>query len=283
MWSYLKASFRRKKARRITREYPPRIDRFQLEGFGEVEFANWTNPLTPEIKLDNEMVGFFKKYIRPGDLVIDIGANVGDTTVPMALCAESTGLTLGFDPNPYVFKILQKNAELNAGKLQLIPVPFAISKEDGEEYYFISSEASFGNGAISPSKDSSHGTFVFPEKVKGVNLQKFLQREYPEWQEKLSFIKIDTEGYDKEILKSIGDLIDARRPVIVAESFGKASDAAKMELYEVIARHRYHISYFSDFVSHAEEIPIAKKEDMLKWTKTINIVGIPQQSDHSDT
>lgn len=276
MFSCFRASFKRKKARRITCEYPPRIDHFQLEGIGEVEFANWTNPLTPEIKLNDEMVGFFRKFISPGDLVIDIGANVGDTTVPMALCAGPSGLTLGFDPNPYVFKILQKNAELNPGKVRLIPVPYAISREDGEEYYFISSEASFGNGAISPSKESSHGKFVFPEKVRGVNLQKFLQREYPEWQEKLSFIKIDTEGYDKEILKSISDLIEARKPVIVAESFGKAAESAKMELYDVIAQHGYNISYFSDFISNAQEMPITKKEDMLKWDRTINICAIPR-------
>ena len=54
------------------------------------------------------MVDFYKKCIKKGDFVIDIGANVGDTTVPMAIAAGAEGLTLGFDPNPYVYKILEK-------------------------------------------------------------------------------------------------------------------------------------------------------------------------------
>ncbi|MCO5236598.1 MAG: FkbM family methyltransferase [Chitinophagaceae bacterium] len=276
MFRYLKASFNRKKARRVTREYPPRIDRFQIDGIGEVAFANWTNPLTPEIRLHNGMVEFFKKFIKPGDLAIDIGANVGDTTVPMALCTGLEGLTLGFDPNPYVFKILQKNAGLNPDKVRLVPVPYAISSRDGEEYYFVSSEASFGNGAISPTKESRHGKFVYSGKVRGVNLHAFLKREYPEWLNKFTFIKIDTEGYDKEILKSIGSLIDACKPVIIAESFGKATDAEKMELYDVIARHGYSVFYFADFDVEANVIPVLHRDDMLRWKQTINIYAIPR-------
>ncbi len=257
-------------------EYPARIDHFHLDGIGDIEFANWTNPLTEKIKIHDGMVNFFKKFIKPGDLAIDIGANVGDTTVPMALSTGREGLTLGFDPNPFVFKILQKNASLNQDKMRLIPVPYAISKQDGEEYFFISSEASFGNGAISPVKDSTHGKFVHPDKVKGVNLHQFLKREYPEWIKKFSFIKIDTEGYDKEILKSISDLIAVCKPVIVAESFGKASDEAKMELFETIARHDYDIFYFADFDINAAIEKVPAKEDMLKWKQTINIYAIPK-------
>lgn len=276
MFNYLKASFRRKIARRVTKEYPANIDRLDLEDIGKIDFARWDNPLAPPVELTASTVRFFKQFIKEGDLAIDIGANIGDTTVPMALSTGSSGLTLGFDPNPYVFKILQKNASLNPGKINLVPVPYAISA-DGEEFYFISSEASFANGGISPTKDSKHGKFVFPEKIKGVNLKNFLTENYGQWLNRFSFIKVDTEGYDKEIIKSASDLLSQYKPTIVAESFGKATDEAKMELYDVIERLGYDIFYFEDFKIEAKVEKMTSRTDITKWKKTINVYATPKK------
>ena len=113
MFKYLKNSFLRKKARRITKEYPPIIEDFDLGSFGIFQFANWSNPLVPRITIDRPMIEFYNQFIKDGDLAIDIGANIGDTTVPMAISTSKNGLTIGFDPNPYVFKILEKNSTLN--------------------------------------------------------------------------------------------------------------------------------------------------------------------------
>jgi len=276
MFNYLKQSFRRKIARRVTKEYPANIDRLDLGDAGKIDFARWDNPLAPPVELTASTVQFFKQFIKEGDLAIDIGANIGDTTVPMALCAGSSGLTLGFDPNPYVFKILQKNASLNPGRINLVPVPNAISA-DGEEFYFISSEASFANGGISPTKDSKHGKFVFPEKIKGVNLKNFLTQNYGQWLNRFSLIKVDTEGYDKEIIKSASDLLSQYKPVIIAESFGKATDEAKLELYDVIERLGYDIFYFEDFRIEAKVEKMTSRTDMTKWKNTINVYATPKK------
>ncbi len=275
MINYLVRSFKRKIARRITKEYPPIVNTYQLKNEGTVEFANWDNPLMHQFELTQPNIDFFRKFIKEGDLAIDIGSNIGDTTVPMGLATGKAGVTLGFDPNPVVFKILEKNASLNKDKTNIVPVRCAISSNE-ESFYFVSSEASFSNGGISPTKDSSHGKYVYPEKIKGINLNNFLVENYPDHIDKLSFIKIDTEGYDKEIVKSIGDLIEKCKPVIVAESFGKNSNEAKMELYQVIAQHGYDIFYFEEFDINATVKPIATAEEMTVWNDTINIYAIPK-------
>ena len=272
--SYFKESFRRKKARRITQEYPAKIDSFDLKNEGKIEFANWDNPLLSPKFVSQEMVDFFKKFIKQGDLVIDIGANIGDTTVPMALAAGSSGITLGFDPNPYVYKILEINASLNKEKQNIIPLLNAISVKD-EDFYYVSSEASFSNGAISPTKESKHGKFVYPNKIKGINLLQFLEKNYMDKLNVFSFIKIDTEGYDKEIIKSIHDLIEKYKPTIVAESFGDSTDEEKIELYDVIANHGYEIFYFEDFDIYAKIIKLENSNEITNWKKTINIYAIP--------
>ena len=273
--NYFKESFRRKKARRFTREYPSKIDSFDLKEEGKIDFANWDNPLAPHRIVSQEMVDFFKKFIKKGDLVIDIGANIGDTTVPMALAAGNSGVTLGFDPNPYVYKILEKNASLNKEKQNIVPLLYAISESD-EDFYYISSEASFANGGISPTVNSIHGKFVYPGKIKGVNLLAFLEKNYPQNLKNFSFIKIDTEGYDKEIIKSIPGLIEKYKPTIVAESFGKSTPEEKMELYDVIAKHGYEIFYFEDFDITAKVIKLADRQDITKWKETINIYAVPR-------
>ena len=274
MLKYFRESIKRKIARRITKEYPPKVEQIEVEGYGKIDFANWTNPLVPHCSLTAEMIGFFKQFINEGDLVIDIGANIGDTTVPMALCAGATGLTLAFDPNPLVFKILEKNASLNPGMQNIEPLRFAISKEE-ESFYFVSSEASFGNGGISVTKESPHGKFVYPEKILGINLHHLLESKYSDRVLRLSFIKIDTEGYDKEIIKSIHDLIIKCKPVIVAESFGDASDSDKKELFDVIHKCGYEIFYFEDFNINAPVIKLNENTDMLRWSYTVNIYAKP--------
>ena len=273
MINYIKKALRRKKARRVTQIYPFRIDKFNLEREGLIEFANWENPLIEPKDVTQSQVDFFGKFIQKGDFVIDIGANIGDTTVPMALAAGKEGLTLGFDPNPYVFTILEANAKLNKDKANILPVLNAISTKE-EEFYFISSEATFANGGISPTKESIHGKFICPDKIKGVNLFDFLKKNHKDRLNKLSFIKIDTEGYDKEILKSIADLIQEYKPNIVAESFGKSSNEEKEELFNVISKHGYCLFYFEDFAMEAETQEIKTAQEMTLWKKTMNIYAI---------
>lgn len=275
MINYFRESFKRKIARRFTREYPTRVDAFEIEGVGEVKFANWLNPLVKPVEFDVASIGFFRQFVKEGDFAIDIGSHTGDTTLPMAFCAGVSGLTMAFDPNPYVFKILEKNAELNKDKCNIVPLNCAISVKD-EEYYFISSEASFSNGGISLTKKSRHGKFIHPEKVKGINLKSFLEKEYAQWLPKLTFIKVDTEGYDKEIIKSISGLIAERKPVIVAECFGKMPDADKIDLYETLDGLGYEIYYMPDFSSEVKMEKIATSTDILQWKKTIDICAKPK-------
>ncbi len=90
-----------------------------------------------------------------------------------------------------------------------------------------------------------------------------------------SFTKIDTEGYDKEIIKSIHDLIEKYKPTIVAESFGDSTNEEKIELYDVIAQHGYEIFYFEDFDVTAEIIKLDNSHEITNCKKTINVYAVP--------
>lgn len=276
MLKYFKESFRRKKARRVTARYSTLVKEFELEKDGVIEFAVWQNPLYTYVsEISQSNVDFFRKYVKEGDLVIDIGANVGDTTIPLAIASGKEGTTLAFDPNPYVYEVLRQNSKLNQDKTNIVPVNSAISAKAGE-FYFASTEASFANGGISDSPKSNNGKFVYPAKINGVNLSEFLQENYPNYREKFSFVKIDTEGYDKEIIKSIADLLAECKPVIVAEVFAGNTDEEKMELFDVIAQHGYEIYQFDSFEENTTTKKLEVASDILSWKTTTDIYAIPK-------
>lgn len=261
---YLRASFARKKARRFFREYPYEISRFSLTSEGAVEFANWKNPLVSQFGITQSQVNFFKQFITTGDLAIDIGGNVGDTTVPIALAAGKDGLVLAFDPNPYVFRILEINAGLNKQSTNIVPLPFAITEQDGE-FFYASSEASFSNGGISAEASGKHGAYQLKQKIRGVNLEKLLDSQYGQWINKLSFIKIDTEGYDKEIIRSVSNLLQRCKPVVLAECFGGLTAAERKELFDLLADKGYELFYFGDFEEGTKVEPILNAAEMNRW------------------
>lgn len=273
MFDYLKQSFARKKARRVFSKYPYEVTSFQLANDGLVQFANWKNPLVSPKQITQSEINFVRRFAPKGSFCVDIGANIGDTTVPMALAVGKEGLTLGFDPNPMVFEILEANARLNPDKTNIVPVPYAVMEEAGE-FYYASSEASFGNGGLSADENNPHGKFRLEHKVKGVNLEQYLNEHYADWLPKLSLIKVDVEGFDKDVLRSITSLVARNKPVLIAECFSEATLDEREELYRVVADQGYDLYYFADFDETAEVVKLAVS-DMNRWNN-FNFYALPK-------
>ncbi len=272
---YLKEKLARRKARRIFQEYPFEVQNFQLEKEGPVQFANWKNPLMKDFILTQKHVDSFRRFIPEGTLAIDIGTNIGDTTVPMALAAGKNGLVLGFEPNPHIAKIAIANAGLNKEKTTIQVLPYAIAEKEAE-FYYSSSEASLSNGGISNKPNSIHGSYTLPNKILAVNLENFLERNYAGWLSKLSFIKIDTEGYDMEIIQSIQSLLKKYRPVVEAECFSKLTSQQRNDLYDCIVNQGYEIYYFDD-LGNADSEQKLNRADMHKW-RHFNFYAVPKKS-----
>lgn len=273
MFNYLINSFKRKRARRFFRTYPSAIDTFDLTRTGIIKFANWSNPLVSRKEITQGKVDFFKHFVPEGSMCIDIGANIGEYTVSMALAVGKSGLVVSFDPNPMVFNVLKTNSELNVDKTNIKPFNCAISETD-EAFYYNSSEASFSNGGISTEAENRHGKFQLPEKIKGVVLETFLDTHFKEDLSRLKLIKVDTEGYDKEILKSIAPIIKKYKPAIIAECFPKLNKAERIDLYQTIAQHDYDLHYLKGIDGKADIVKITE-DDMERW-KHFDIYAVPR-------
>lgn len=70
-----------------------------------------------------ETVRCYQQIVRPGDAVLDIGANIGAHTPHLARCVGPQGRILAFEPTDYAFAKLTRNVALNpelAGRIQCL-------------------------------------------------------------------------------------------------------------------------------------------------------------------
>ena len=209
-----------------------------VPGFGLVQYAQWLHPKETEKKVSATFLDLLRRFIRPGDTVIDVGAHTGDTTLPMALLAGPEGCVIALEPNPYVFRVLSQNASLNPSLTNIKPFNLAATAEDGE-FVFHYSDSGYCNGGFF-SEISSRGHGHHHElKVTGRRLGKLLRSGVCPDSARLSFIKIDTEGYDRQVIESVRDIIDVQRPTLMVEAYKRLSRAERIALFESVCRMGY--------------------------------------------
>jgi FkbM family methyltransferase len=246
------------------------VRRFELERDGLVEYAQWLHPSETPKLITQPAVDALRQFISPGDFVIDIGAHSGDTTVPMALAAGPGGCTLALEPNPHVFKVLAANAALNRDKTNIVPRCLAATERDGD-FVFHYSDASFCNGGFKSQQRWPFFRRKYPLTVRGQNLLAVLETEFAAWLPKLSYIKVDAEGYDRAILATILPILRDRQPVIRTEVFRKLLAAERYALFDLLADAGYRVHrYAGEAQPIGEEL---QRPDMTR-EKHFDVLGV---------
>jgi FkbM family methyltransferase len=254
------------------REYGYTVVDYDFAKEGRVQYAAWDHPKELPKRFDQAYVDVLREFLKPGDFAIDVGAHSGDTTLPMALALGAQGGVFALEPNPHVFKVLAANADLNTGKARIFPLMFAATEEDGE-YEFEYSDPGFSNGGfhqgISPWR---HGHF-FKLKVQGRNLIRFLEREYPREMAKVRYIKIDAEGHDHAIVKSLRKLIESNHPYIRTEIYKHLPLEARRAYFQELQGLGYRLYKFED-EKHYKGQELA--ESMLMDWEHFDIFAVPR-------
>lgn len=251
MLAYLKRKLEKRRIKRTFSEYGYRLKSFILPDFGLVNYAQWEHPFEGEKEITDAQVSFFREFLSEGGFAVDIGAHTGDTTVPMALAAGKSGAVLGLEPNPYVFKILKKNAQLNPQSTHIIPECFAATETPGT-FTFQYSDASFCNGGYLDHIESNNHKHHFELEVEGRVLSKELEERFAEWLPKWQLLKVDAEGYDKEIIKSLSGILKKYKPSLLVECYKRLTIDERNDLYDVITQLGYDLYYIDGFEKNAE-------------------------------
>jgi FkbM family methyltransferase len=207
-----------------------------------LRYADWLHPRAYSCEVKPEDLTRLKDFLTEGDVAIDIGAHVGDTTLPMAAAVGREGSVIAFEANPYVFETLEVNAGLNEHIGHVYAHNLAVT-EESREYEFSYNDPGFMNGgAVEKTRGFRRGD-AYRIKVSGVHLETFLNERYSPLIPRIKYIKVDAEGYDYYILRSIAGFIQRIRPFVQAEVMKGTSASYRADLFELFNEMGYIVQH----------------------------------------
>lgn len=143
-------------------------------------------------------------------LVLDIGANIGQTTLCMASFLQNTKSTIiSFEPFPSTFQKLENNVGLN--NFTSIKIEnMALGEKDSILDMAIDSYSNSGGYRVYNPK---HHKGKKTQKVAVISLDKYLMGSST----KVDFIKIDVEGYEYHVLSGGVKTLKKQHPILFIE------------------------------------------------------------------
>lgn len=181
--------------------------------------------------------------IQPDQVIIEVGANAGYLTVPLARKAR----VVAIEPQKNIFRLLVSNVYLNALEERVSCFNVACGSSEGVVYMpniGYEQETSHGAFEVRPEKG---GIYSVPTPLSTVDK---INKTIP------SMIKIDVEGYELEVLKGAADTIREFRPALYVENDRK-------EKSEELISYLWDIGYDCSF-----HIPMLFNKD--NWLKNSN-------------
>ena len=155
-----------------------------------------------ELRNEEYSVAFFEKVLEPGDVFIDIGANIGYFTKVGARLVGEQGAVYAFEPMPEALRVLRENiATLHNVKL----FETALSDKRGASEFSVNKDGDTSSLGVNPS---AKRTIQVPLDT----LDNSLGNE-----NRIDVIKIDVEGYELEVLRGAAAVLQQHRPLLYFE------------------------------------------------------------------
>jgi len=139
-----------------------------------------------------EDMAFVLHFLRPGDLFVDIGANIGSYTI----LASATGAEIvSFEPVPSTYQHLLDNIQINRLESRVVAYNQAVGSQQGELGMIADQDTT---NQVLLSGDEYTGEKV---SVPVVALDDVLEGRVPK------LIKIDVEGFETEVIDGAKDIL----------------------------------------------------------------------------
>ena len=191
---------------------------------------------------------FLNEFLRPGDVVIDVGASVGLVTVVAAKCVQPNGRVYAIEPDPFKHRDLHRAIQRN--KLHNVIVETVAMGEASGTAKFIRPEGAWGSfqvseewrGEIAPPSDLlphiwrtqfGHGT-VSRFDVQMITLDNFVEDHRLK---DVHLVKVDVDGPEPIILKGMRRLLASDNPpalVVETSQFNRAYGSSFEEIFALL-------------------------------------------------
>ncbi len=188
---------------------------------------------------------YVRRFVEPGDTIIDIGANLGYYTVLFAEWVGAEGRVYSVEPVPLFRDILRRNARSFS---QVEVVPYALGSEPATVQMGVpESAAPYRHGMtriVSSDEEASFEAEVRPPEALFGDLPR------------LDYVKCDVEGHEGAVLPAMTELLREHRPVVQVE----VADDNRPPIYQMMEDLGYRAYFVQDASLVEIESPDAPTE-----------------------
>ncbi len=150
-------------------------------------------------------IDLFRLLIKPGQVVLDIGANIGAHTIPLAQLVGPSGRVLAFEPQRMTYYTLCANVVLN-NLGNVICHQAAVGETAGTlTVPDLDHQAELNFGGVELDHDFSHLRKTYTVPILTVDDLRL---------DACHFMKIDVEGMEKKVLAGAVETIRRLRPIL---------------------------------------------------------------------
>ena len=165
-------------------------------------------------RYEPDTVTTMASLIKSGDVVLDIGANIGAHTLSMARMVGKEGEVFAFEPTKYAFDKLVANTTLNPNlrsKITLNQIMLTSSENTPLKKEFYSS------WPLDPKKQMHQKHRGKMQMTSGARVQTLSGYVNKNKIRNVTLVKIDVDGYEIDVLKGGRDFFIDQQPIIIME------------------------------------------------------------------
>lgn len=156
---------------------------------------------------------FMSKYVKPGSVVYDIGANIGLHSLYLSTVIGADGICYSFEPIRTTFDSLNENISLNGFK-NVVSYNIALSDKEETLQMYKSKNGYDAWNSLGGFQKIGNNQYDL-ENVYCIPMDRFLEKN--PGVKKPDFIKVDTEGWEMHVLKGSHDFLKNNSPVLMME------------------------------------------------------------------
>jgi FkbM family methyltransferase len=180
---------------------------------------------------DRILLQMIRDRVRKGDLCVDVGAQKGYVALQLSKQVGKSGLVMAFEPDSRARKHLDANLARNKAANTTV-FPFALGTAEGTTTFHLSSQLGwstrFPNALAKPTLCKRIQVPIRP--LAHIFEDNRFRMSLP----KLSFVKIDCEGSEAEVLQGMAGILRNASPAIWIEVNPGSLEAAGKSVESIL-------------------------------------------------
>lgn len=181
----------------------------------------WTGGLA---RFEPSSVNVFREAVRPGDVVFDVGANIGFFSTLFSRWVGAEGHVFAVEPEPENLTLLRSNLATNRCN-NVTVCDCAVGEDEGVAQFSLD-EATGATGHLGRSVTAGE-IAVGSGKVRVIEMRiETLDRLVEHHAAAPRFVKLDIEGGELHALRGARRTLATHRPIVASELTGDAGPAA---------------------------------------------------------